>query len=376
MRRNSILVIENQGLWELVDILRDKNRVIGSRLLEFSKKLHSNDEVSKVRENMLLSERNEFSNKADIDRKTCEHIKVFENGNKQILRSNCEDIDNRKNVVEDPESNAILEDEFAFSGKCCKAIEGKQLKVDNDLIDYLKIELKELRKNLNDLEIKNDELHCINKKLVGEIKKLGKQNRRLKKNLKSIDTPKVENIDGSKNTEKLSTTSINCNYTSKNFKCAVHESEKNVSDKQESKLRAAQKELLEWQRIGEFIRVKCDGKQKEQYMEAIRLDVLRQRLISLFNDYDRLKCTENVVKQLFGENEAIRQHLAVVASKNTELGNQLSRLALRERQFCEVKAKLSRVCNEKRLLERDVQQLTQIILEWEGWYYFSYYERV
>ena len=372
MRRNSVLVIENQGLWELIDVLRNRNRVISNRLLKFSKKISCNDSISKVEEHKLLSEKDELSNKADIDCKRSENVKVHEKENKKVLRNNCEDMDDGKISMGDLWKNTVLEDESVLSRKCCKGIEAKQSH--NYLIDYLNIELKELRKNFNDLEIKNDELLGLNEKLVGENRKLEKQKRRLKKNLRGIGT-KVEHVDSSNSAEKLSVTSINCKYTSKSINDAVHESEKIVSNEQESKLRIAQKELSEWQRIGEFIRVKFDGKQNKQYWGALKLDAVRQRLISLFNDYDRLKCNELVVKEQLGENQVIRQHLAVIASKNNELGNQLSRLALRERQFSEVKAKLSKVCNEKRLLERDVRQLTQRIVEWEGWY-CSHYEGV
>ena len=396
LKRSSVLFVENQDLYEEVEDLRYKNRILHSKLVEIGKKLNFNKSSSQRSRSVSMCARDEVKIDAVINYNEVNTL-LNEYGQIKILekeiRPGCttEELNGRKAAFRGQHSKPMLDEKCEPRNYCCVFEDNES---NDQIADYIQIQLKELRKNVNDLEMRNSELHTLNEKFGKENKKLIKQNKRLKKQLQSMGTSKVKSFDGNISVETPLGKSSNlnddpeCNKDEKLHKYHIdnpskisdmpyhdlNENRENVCNKLKSKLEISEKELFKWVELGQLIQAKLDKRQTVQYGKEVDVEHIKQCLIPLFDEHQRLKCTENLVKQQFGENQGIRQCLSLAASKNIALNNQLSKLALRERQFHEVKRKLSKVCNEKRLLKRDVRQITKRLAQYE--YYYNNYENI
>ena len=265
-------------------------------------------------------------------------------------------------------------------------------------VESLQSECKRLQRNLQEVETQNDELHELNEDIVKEIGDLKEKNQKLTKDIEKQGASRTERMrylagldnqlekpgqgtDASRNGAKEDddfrhanssgqTTNINSNDLHEKLSSLT-----NMCTGLKTNLELAGEELSEWIEIGQLINNKNAEANRqlsesniEQHSEAVDKKELKDNIVLLFDDYRRLKCTANLVKQQCQENEEVRQKLASVTSKNTDLQNQLAKLALRERQFHEVKAKLSKSCNEKNVMKRDTQQLKQRVTQYEEYY--------
>ena len=265
-------------------------------------------------------------------------------------------------------------------------------------VESLQSECKRLQRNLQDVETQNDELHELNEDIVKEIGEVKEKNQKLTIDIETMRESRTERLrfiagletqvetlrqdtnasrNGAKEYEVLSraysseqTTSISSNDLHEKLNGLT-----NMCTGLKANLELAGEELSEWIEIGQLINNKYaetsgqySESNSEQHNVAVNKKELKDKIVLLLDDYRRLKCTANLVKQQCLENQDVRQRLAAVTSKNTELQNQLAKLALRERQFHEVKAKLSKSCNEKNVIKRDAQQLRQRVIQYEEYY--------
>ena len=218
-------------------------------------------------------------------------------------------------------SNETQKEEDSRSSCCIFQCE----RIPKRILSDLKTECNHLRKSIIDLEMKNDDLYEMNERLIGEKDELELQTKTLQKDLQGMQLSKINNVDCFTN----------------------HEVQ------------------FDWSEIGQLIKADCERKQIQQGIIATDKEYIKEQLIRLVEEYHRLKRTENLVKQQSLDNHLVRQRLAVETSRNNEMCRQLSKLALRERQFHEVKTKLSKACSARNILQRDVEILTERITEYE-----------
>ena len=375
-----------------VEDLRCKNRILHNKLEGISKKLNSNKSESQRPKIARLCAKDEVKIDAVSDGR---EIKMLPNEHDQDQRIEEEitkelgcyvkKLDSRKIAFRGQQSMAILDEKCESINHCCPF---EDTESQYQTADCIEVKFKELRKNVNDLEVKNSELHTLNEKFYKENRKLIKQNKKLKNHLQNIGTSGVKRFDsnasvetpvGKSNTlnddtkcnldEKLS--KIHFDYLNKIPSMLyrdLNESRENVCNKLKSKLEVCEKEASKWVELGQFIQAKLDEQKTVQHGTELNVEHIKQKLMPLFDEHRRLKCTENLVKQQLSENQGIRQSLSLAISRNIASNNQLSKLALRERQFHEVKRKLSKVCNENRLLKRDLRQSTKRFAQYEDYH--------
>ena len=243
----------------------------------------------------------------------------------------------------------------------------------------LQSEVKQNRKKINDLAMKNDELYSLNEKLVRENTEFQQINKNPREDIEGVEKSiaiDMEHITSFNETSK-STSGVTEDdagktiYTS-DVECDILDDKisklMNVCAGLKASLEVSRQELSQWHEIGELVNAKYEEKRPGHESNALDKGNIKSKLITLFDESQRLKSTENLVKQQFQDNQDVRKRLAAVTTKNNEMNKQISKLALRERQFYELKTKLSKACNGRNVLQRDVRQLTERLAQYEGCY--------
>ena len=241
----------------------------------------------------------------------------------------------------------------------------KPTTIQNKIVNNLKTECTLLRRSVSDLEVKNDNLNELNERLVGEKIKLQQQNKSLQEDVQNMGLSKMNNMEYVSNLEARLGRLSSINSRSLHEKLS---SLTNVCAGLKSNLQITERDLSEWNEIGQIITENFEENQERQDVKSPNVSNIKQQLLQLMDEYNRLKCTEDTKMKQSPENEDIREGLTAVTTKHDDMNNEVSKLALGESQGHEMKTMPSKSCNERNRLQRDLQILTEKIAEYEESY--------
>ena len=234
-------------------------------------------------------------------------------------------------------------------------------KIQHKSICDLKSECTLLRRSMSELEEKNNNLHELYVTLFEEKNELEQQNKTLQA-AQSMGLSRMNSVECASDLETQLGRLSSIDSRSLNEKLSSLTS---ICVGLKANLQKTERDLSEWNEIGQLITEAIPGNQIQQDVSLPSTYYVKEELTRLVDEYNRLKCTEDIIMRQSLENEDVRDQLAALTLKNNDMSNELSKLALRERQFHDVKTRLSKSCNERNYLQRDIHMLTDRIAEYE-----------
>ena len=274
----------------------------------------------------------------------------------------------------------------------CIRLESKQSKEKLvQQVDTLKSERTKLEKKLNETH----QMYEVQEKMAEELARINRlmheENKMLLQDVESMKVAKEDGLQKISDLENLlekgsieelekSRQEMACAeiWNSSVTKVNSHDLQKKLSNLAsvcaglKNNLETVRTDLSEWDEIGRLIGMNLTGGnakescKTDQESHCIDKKELKNMVLRVFDDYQRLKCTDNLVKQQMNENYGLRKRLDIMIAKNNDMQIHFSRFALKERQLVEAKAKLSKMSNERHTAKRSMEQLKEKLREYEN----------